>query len=338
MTNTKKWLIAAACLILAGSLIFLCVMIGLKWDFSKLSTNEYVTNNHTVSENFDSIFIDTDTADIEFAPSGNREGKVICHEHKKVTHTVEVKDGTLTVRVTDTRKWYEHIGINFATAKITVYLPDAEYASLRIKESTGDIEIPEGLKFGSIDLDLSTGDINLSAASADSIKINATTGSVSCSANAKENIDITTSTGNITVKNTSAASLSLSVSTGRITVRDVSCDGNITVSVSTGSSNLTNVKCKRLISSGNTGDISLSNVIGAEAFSIERSTGDVRLDGSDAADITIKTDTGDVIGTLLTPKIFTVRSDTGKESYPDSAAGGKCKISTDTGDIIISIK
>lgn len=59
---------------------------------------------------------------------------------------------------------------------------------------------------------------------------------------------------------------------------------------------------KSVISSGNTGDISLDNVIAAEKLSIERSTGDVKFKGSDAAELFVKTDTGDVTGSLLTSK------------------------------------
>jgi DUF4097 and DUF4098 domain-containing protein YvlB len=92
-----------------------------------------------------------------------------------------------------------------------------------------------------------------------------------------------------------------------------------------------------VISNGSTGNISLSNVIAAEGFSIERSTGDVKLDCSDAMTIDIETDTGDVEGSVLTDKIFITRTDTGRVRVPDSASGGRCELTTDTGDIRISI-
>ena len=96
--------------------------------------------------------------------------------------------------------------------------------------------------------------------------------------------------------------------------------------------------CKNVVSNGNTGAISLKNVIAAEKFSIERSTGDVKFDGCDAAEIFVKTDTGDVTGSLLSNKIFVVEADTGSVDVPKTATGGKCEITTDTGDINISIK
>ena len=70
---------------------------------------------------------------------------------------------------------------------------------------------------------------------------------------------------------------------------------------------------------------------------MERSTGDVRMEGCDAAEIFILTDTGDVAGSLLSDKVFVVETDTGDVDVPRSAAGGRCEITTDTGDIRITV-
>jgi tRNA pseudouridine55 synthase len=51
----------------------------------------------------------------------------------------------------------------------------------------------------------------------------------------------------------------------------------------------------------------------------------------------VKTDTGDVTGSLLTGKTFIPHSDTGKVVLPDSTLGGRCEITTDTGDIRITV-
>ena len=58
---------------------------------------------------------------------------------------------------------------------------------------------------------------------------------------------------------------------------------------------------------------------------------------SDAGEIYIETDTGDISGTLLSNKIFMYDSDTGDVNLPSVMSGGKCQIETDTGDIEISI-
>jgi len=318
-TRTKVWLIIAASLVLIGCIIFGGVMSMLEWDFTKLSTSKYESNDYEIREDYKHISIITNTADIVFVPSENATTSVSCYEQKSNIHSVSVKNGTLEIEIVDTRKWYQYIGINFGTPKITVHIPQGEYGKLSIKSSTGDVEIPEGFKFKSIDVSESTGNVTNYASTLEGVKIK-------------------TTTGNIHIEKTSAGAIDLSVSTGKITVSDVSCEGDVTVGVSTGKVMLSDTQCKSVISSGSTGDIILSNVIATEKFSIERSTGDVRFDGCDAADLFVKTDTGDVSGSLLTDKVFITKTDTGDVDVPQTITGGRCEITTDTGDVEIKIR
>ena len=311
---TKIWLVIATSLMLIGCITFVGVMSKLKWDFTKLSTGKYETNHYEITEKFKNISIITDTADILFVPSENQKASVVCHEQKNMKYSVTVQNGKLVIEIVDTRKWYEYIGISFGTPKITVYIPQGEYGALLVKSSTGNVEIPKEFKFENIDISESTGNVT------------------NC-ASASENIIIKTSTGNIRVENVSAGTLDLSVSTGRITAFNVTCEGDVKINVSTGKANLTDIKCKSFISDGSTGDISLKNVIATEKFSIERSTGDVKFDGCDATEIWVKTDTGDVTGNLLSEKIFITQTSTGDVHVPKSTNGGKCEITTSTGDI-----
>ncbi len=317
--TVKIWLIAAISLVLIGSLLFVGVMTMLNWDFMKLSTIKYETKKYEIKDSFESISIEAKDADIVFIPSDNSEKSVICYEQKKVKHYVSIADNTLTIKVDDQRKWYEYIGLNFEKAKITVNIPKNEYGTLIIKGQTGAIEIPKDYSFKSIDIFQSTGDVKNYA-------------------DAKEDIKIKTSTGDIHVENISSNALDLAVSTGKIIIKNIDCAENINVKVSTGKATLTDINCKNLVSDGNTGDIVLNSVIATEKFSLKRSTGDVKIEASDAKEIFVQTDTGSVTGTLLSEKIFIVHSDTGKVDVPKTANGGKCEITTDTGNIILNIK
>ncbi len=150
-------------------------------------------------------------------------------------------------------------------------------------------------------------------------------------------ISVKASTGDIQVENLSAENLDMSVSTGKITASHVTCKGDITVHVSTGRTMLTDIACKNLVSTGDTGDMSLKQVTAAEKFSLKRSTGDILFDGCDAAEILAQTDTGDVKGSLLTDKVFITETSTGKINVPKTTTGGRCEITTSTGDIKIEI-
>ena len=298
-------------------LLFIVFSMGLL-TLTACSLSDYETNIHKINEEFYNISIKTDTADIAFAPSNDGMCIVACYEKAKISHSVEVKEGTLTVNAVNNKNWYDYIGVNIDSPKITVYLPEAEYSSLIIEESTGDIEISKDFGFKSIDISLSTGDVK-------------------CYANASETIKIAASTGDIYVEGISASSLDITVSTGNVTVSNVTCNADMTIGVSTGNAYLTDIVCQNLISTGSTGDITLKNVISTEKISIERSTGDVMLDRSDATELFVTTTTGKVEGSLLTDKVFIAKTNTGRINVPSSITGGKCEITTKTGDIRISI-
>lgn len=316
---TKVWLIIGAALVLAGCVIFTGVMTGLKWDFTKLSTMEYETSIYEISRNFEDISIDTDTADIVFVLSEDGVCKVECYEATKAGHDVFVEDGVLTIRVTDGRNWYDHIGLNITYPRITVYLPATELGTLVIREATGDVEIPKDFSFQNADVDLSTGSADFGASVSAALRIESRTGDIS-------------------VKQMSAGSLELAVTTGRITAKGVSCRGDVTVKVSTGKMNLADLVCENLTATGSTGDMTFKNVTAVETISVCGSTVDVKLDGCDAGALFVETDTGDVTGSLLTDKIFAVHTDTGSVDVPPSGKGGRCEITTDTGDIKITVK
>ncbi len=296
--SLKICLILAICAILVGLVIFGVMMSALGWDFTKLSTAKFETNEYEISEEFNDINAEIDTADVVFAVSNDEKCRVVCYEDVKMPHTVSVESNTLTINVDNEKSWYDYIGFNFSSPKIIVYLPNAEYNSLVVNGDTGNIEIPQDFKFNNMNVSVHTGDVNCYASVAESAKIAATT-------------------GNIHVDGISATSLD--------------------VSVSTGDTILSNIMCQNLISTGSTGDVSLKNVIVTEKIYIERSTGDVKFDRSDAGEIIVETNTGDVTGTLLSEKVFITKTNTGKVNVPTTATGGKCEITTSTGNIKISI-
>lgn len=316
--STRIWLIIGIIFTLIGGVIFTVALSHMNFNFSRLSEKKYQTNTYEVTDNFTDISIDDSTARITFALSNDGVCKVVCHEDKKSLHSVNVENGTLTIKEQDNRKWYDYIGITFDTQGVTVYLPGEAYTSLLIDTSTGAVIIPKDFIF-------------------ESISISASTAYIACYASASETVKIETDTGDITLSDVTVGKLDLEVSTGRVTLEGVVCEDDIRIGVSTGKCMLDDVSCASLISNGDTGDIHLTNVIASGSFNIERSTGDVRFEGSDAAEIYVETDTGDVTGTILSEKIFFTDTSTGKVSVPKCMTGGRCEIVTSTGDIKISI-
>lgn len=314
---TKIWLIIAFFLVAVGFLMFGVVMKKYNWDFSKLLYEKYETNAYEIGEEFSNISINTDTADIEFKPSDNEKCRVECYEEKKAKHSVLTHQDTLHINLINKKSWYDYIGINIDSSKITVYLPKANYTALSIKENTGDILIPEDFKFENIQISEDTGDVTSYASVSKGIKIESDTGDIKVEGISAEVIDFSSDTGDIDINSTTSK-------------------GKINIETDTGEINLSSVSCRDFIAKSDTGSILLKNVVATGRLSAESDTGDVKFDGSDGAEIFVKTDTGDVTGTLLSQKVFITESDTGRIRVPKSITGGRCEITTQTGDIFIS--
>ncbi len=317
--KAKICIILSICLVMIGGIIFTGVMATLKWDFSKLSIDKYETNTYEITENFAKMLITTIEGNIEIVPATDGRCKVVCYEKKKVKHEVKVESDHLIIDAQDSRRWYDYINFfSFDTPKITVYLPTDMIKSLYINGSTGNINISSDFTFEEID-------------------IVASTGSVNCYASATGDIKITLSTGSIDLTGVCADSLNLSTSTGKIKVKMATCSGDISATVTTGYAIIMATDCKSLYSTGNTGDIKIVGVTATENFNIERSTGDIEFENSDANEIYAKTSTGDIEGTLLSDKIFFTETSTGEVDVPRSTTGGRCELTTSTGDIEIEI-
>ncbi|MBR6633673.1 MAG: DUF4097 family beta strand repeat protein [Clostridia bacterium] len=317
--SVKICLAVAALFVVIGLILFAFVMEKLGWDFTRLSTVKYASNTLEVTEEFDKISIDVNTADIEFIPTSDGYCTIVCFEDERVKHSATVKNGTLVIDTTDTRKWYEYIGISVGTPKMTVYLPKNEYASLLIENNTGDINLPKDFSFKTI-------------------KIEGDTSDVDCFASASDVIEIEVDTGDINADSVTAGRLKLTTATGDIKINSVTITNGIEIETNTGSVKMNGASGTSLFALSDTGDVTLKQVIVTDKLSIESDTGDVRLESSDAGEITVKTSTGDVMGTLLSEKIFITESSTGKISVPKSITGGKCEITTSTGDIEINVR
>lgn len=317
--STLLWLIVAAALVVSGIAIIGGVSTMIGFDFNMLSTNDYETNEHVITDEFDKISIVTNTADVKFVVSEDESVKIVCHERQKVKHRVSVNDGDLLIQRHDERKWYDYIGISWQSAEITVYMPKSMLVDLKIETNTGKVDIPKGYKFESIDIKTDTGGVKLF-----------------CSANGE--VKVRSDTGYVNIQGSTASLYDVHVSTGNVSLTNVRSSGNVKVGVTTGKTVAKLVRCASFISKGDTGDVSMTDVVAKEKFSIERSTGDVVFSKCDAEEISVLTDTGDVRGTLLSSKVFIVRTDTGDVFVPETTEGGKCKITTDTGDVRITVQ
>ena len=317
----KVTLIISALLIVAGLAITVTAFAMAGWDINKMSNENFITNEHIVTEDFEKISINVKNADIIILPSDNTETKIIAFEKENMIHKAQAENGVLSISLQDTRKWYEYISISpLKSPKITVYLPKSEYSSLIIKSDTGDVSVDEAFAFDSCIVNIDTGDTHFKATTNTTLKIESDTGDITLGGAHKGNVELDTDTGDIDIK--------------------ALCEGaRISAETNTGEIEISNLSCASLSIESDSGDVELKSVIATEKMQIETDTGDVELSGCDAYEISIVTDTGDVEGSILTPKHFIVKSDTGRPSYPtEMTSEQKCRITTDTGDIKIRVQ
>lgn len=317
--NKKKIFRIAALLCTAGLAISVLSLFAVGFDIKKLGTAVYETNTYSINEEFDRIEMDSYTANIQFLPSTDGVCKVVCYEEEKIKHSVRVQDGSLEIKATDMRHWYDYIGMSFEKSDVTIYLPETEYNALTVKSNTGDIEMPEDFWFETVTLKTDTGDIWWSAPVEDTLRLH-------------------TDTGSIEVKTTTAGEIIAGTDTGRITIDGVAVEGMLDMETATGRIKLSEVSCKNINVKGSTGSITLKHTVALGDCFVSSSTGDVFFESFDAASILVKTGTGDVAGTLRSEKRFVTETGTGNISVPNTSTGGTCEITTGTGDIEIELE
>ena len=320
MNRNKKWIIASLILLAAGALVCGISYAALGFDFGKLNTIEYVTNTYDVNDDFQNINIKADTEKISLVRSDDGTCRVVCVEQEDDPHLIQVTEDTLTIERKKKNSWhFFNFGIVLKTQEITVYLPGDLYKTLSIDADTGDVNIPEDFTFDSIQVTLDTGDVN-------------------CRASASADISVRTDTGHIIISDVTASGMKLSSDTGKMDLTDLDISGSMDIIEGTGKVTMKNVTCKDLVSDGSTGTLILTNVLSDGEFHLERDTGNIEFNGCDAEAVYVKTDTGNVTGTLLSDKVFLADSGTGRIDVPKTIAGGRCEITTDTGDIKISVQ
>jgi len=254
---------------------------------------------YNIQGSYNDIRIVGKNVDIDIYLSETNENKVVYVENKKVVFDTKVENGILTISETDTRKFYDKL-FDISSLKIELYLTQELVNSLVVDASTGDINIDYKFTFTDVEINNSTGNILFKS-------------------NVSNNLTITNTTGNIKIENSNVSN-------------------RMYLKTKTGNININNVNCNKLDIGISTGSTKLINTIVTEDFNMTGSTGDVIFDGFDAKNIYVTISTGNVKGTILSSKIFIAKSNTGNVDVPETFEGGKCKITTSTGDIEINYK
>ena len=314
----KIWLFIATVLIVIGILLFVGVMTANGWDFDELSINEYETVEEEITEEFSDIKITAKNENVRILPSKDGTCMISVYQNTKTPHKIRTEGGTLIITAEDERNWLNKF-FSVKKQEITVYLPEDIYGKLEINLTTGDVNIAEGFTF-------------------DGISVEVTTGNITLASSARGDIKLQTTTGDIEINDVYAFSFDLKLTTGDVSVGSAECDNSFFIKRTTGDVNIRDLYAESFTAHGTTGDLVLESVIVNDTISIEGTTGNVTFDGCDAENISVDVTTGNVKGILLTDKIISTKTTTGKVDVPKLSSGGRLDVSTTTGSIIIKIE
>lgn len=202
MRKSKQTAIVIAVIMIAVGLVAAFgAMADMGFDFTKMNSRTFVTNTYSVDESFSGISVDGAECDIRLYPSEDGGCKVVCHESDRITHSVEVKENTLTVERHDNRKWYEHMGVYWGGMEIALYLPQREYDALYAKTLSGNIVIPEDFSFETAVVQSTSGNVSFSAEVGGNLKVKAVSGNVELIDVTGQSISVQTTSGEIDFSN-----------------------------------------------------------------------------------------------------------------------------------------
>ncbi len=239
--------------------------------------NPITTHEHEV-ELFNKMSVDIHTADLELKASEDLTYKVVCEEKEKIYHTVEVKEGVLTINTIDERAWYERIfDFSWTKMKVTVYAPGILYESANIKNATGNIIIPAEYKFNDLTLYNATGNIHVKSDVLNKLEASVSTGNILVESHNKT-MDLKSSTGNITLTNVIAEEIKAKSSTGNIKFTDSDATSLIDVEASTGNIDLSLLTGKTFEAQSSTGKVRVpESTPSAPVCKAKTSTGNITI-------------------------------------------------------------
>ncbi len=313
MSRTKKAVIAASIMIVAGIIIVISAFAvnGFRWPNVTVNlahmTSEpvnYIKKTVDIKDKFSSIEVKSASdVDVAVKKASGDTSYVEYYDCENLTHHVDVSDGVLRITADDSRNVAFNVSIGLYTGawpSVTVYLAGTEYDDLKIVTSSGDIDMEYYLLVGNIDIEASSGDVTVNGSNSDSLTI-------------------ATRSGNIKIDSASSKDTRISANSGDVSLGDVVTDN---VDLKTSSGNIT------------------SGSIKAKRINGRASSGDVMIRDCDASEINIMTNSGDVsigIGSEMKYE-YTTKTSSGDVNVPDSVKGadGKCNIETSSGDIDVT--
>ncbi len=208
------------------------------------------------------------------------------------------------------------LNIHYPVAKITLYIPEKEYAKLSCESGIGDFELSNitastaefnsavgnfalsDSSFDSLDVRSNLGNVDIKNVTADNASIYADCGNTELERLSAENAVITARLGNIEIKNSDFVSLDCDNDCGDVQMHSVTVAGRLKSTLALGSADFNNTAAASVSAEIDCGDFDFDGKItGADGqrseIDLDLGDAELKLDGSDY-NIKADTDLGDV--------------------------------------------
>ena len=314
MSRAKKAVIIAAIMIGIGVVTSITALAvnGFRWPNVRIDLKnmksaslEYVKKTKNIDEEFKSVDVQgAPDMDVEIKKSDSGKSYVEYYECDGLTDHIEVAGDVLKITADDDR----HIFVDFTFGmdmskwlRITVYLADTQYDDIQVKTSSGDVSMQYYLGVKNLDIETSSGDVDVNGVNADSIYV-------------------MTSSGDMSLDSVSAKNIELRASSGDIKANSVVAEENTKFVTSSGDMTVDGITASNISCSASSGDIVLRKS-DAEQYDVSAKSGDVRIEVSADEKYRYETTTS-----------------SGDVNVPDSADGADrvCSVRTSSGDIDVT--
>lgn len=274
----KKILMTVFSVMLAGIALMIAGICGIKENPGTVERLQPVTHYETVTEPFDSVCVTVTTANVTVIRGMEDEARIRGRSAEAEPFDIRVEDGTLKITQAERtdQNWLKDIlqlGFTRSKQDLKIYLTGKVYDSLVIRGTTGSVTVQNAIETEKAEVKMTTGDIRFSATAAE-LNVQTTTGSIELTAMKPDTVTASATTGDIRLTGVEAKEIACNTTTGSI--RLMNCDAAKIRSVAT------------------TGDIR-GVLLSGKNFKAVSTTGSVRCPADSGEDVcTAATTTGSI--------------------------------------------
>lgn len=343
MKKAKKILIfVALAMILTGVFCIAFVGFRLKGNWKELTpAGTYIKRVYDVEQDYSVIDIRSIKQNLNVVKSDDERTHYVSFEKDELTYNVKVENDTLIIEPVYSADLLD-LDLSFAPAPNELQLPKKEYEKFQAKTGDSNLIVADPFVFRETNILCASGNVYLYDTQSEEVIVNNTSGNVTAERVKFGQTDIDVGSGIVTLNSTEiTGDLIVSVMSGNIFGegnhwKNASL-GSVSGNVCLGSEEFDENTGGDLTLGSESGNIELTRIIVGGNLIVRAKSGGIRLERSDAVNMELSAGSGNIKGTLLTPKMYEATAGFGNVNVPpDDRTGGICIAKTESGNINLS--